>query len=216
MAWKERPLKRSYACAPDLLAFLRERQGLTQKQLAETAGYSERLVSKAEAGRPISAGAINDLAEALSTSDALVYPEDLIVDPVQIAKEFIKALYTKGKGIIEAIRHFLDDEVVFHLVGDPEQLPIAGRHEGIAAVERLFDIFFSIFEVPKDHDFESCYTYLGQGNEVRVWGDNYIHPIGKPMDVPLRMANRLVFRRGKMILYEDTYDTLMGIDRLSE
>jgi len=210
MDWKEPPRKRSYTCNPELLVFLRDRKGLTQQQLAKAAGYSERLISKAEAGQLISTTAIADLAEALCLSDEPVHPEELITDPVKLAKEYIAAVYTQGKGMVDAIRHFLDDEVVFRIAGDPEQIPFAGEHQGIAAVRQAFDIFYSILEAPADHDYLSCYTFLGQGNEVTMWGETWIHPIGQPMEKPISISHRMVFRRGKLILLEDIFDTFAG------
>ncbi len=210
MAWKEPPLKRSYACNPELLTFLRDSKGLTQQQLAEIAGYSERLISKAEAGQPISIGTIDDLAEALSTEDEPIYPEDLITDPVKHAKEYIAAVYTRGKGVVDAIAHFLDDDLVFRVAGDPEQLPFAGEHHGIDGVRRMFDIFFSMLEAPKNHNHEEHYTFIGQGNEVSMVGESWIHPIGLPMEKPIMITHRFVFRRGKLVLLEDVFDTMSG------
>ncbi len=214
MAWKEPPLKRSYACNPELLVYLRERKGLTQQQLAEVAGYSERLISKAESGQAISTAAVADLAEALSSENEPVYPEDLITDPVSLAKEYMAALHTQGNGIVDAIQRFLDDEVIFRISGDPKHFPFAGEHCGIEAVRRVFEIFFSILEAPADHDHEANYKYVGQGNEVILWGESWIHPIGQPMERPIPIAHRFVFERGKLVLLEDVYDTLAGSESL--
>ncbi len=214
MAWKEPPLKRSYACNSDLLVFLRERKGLTQNELSQAAGYSERLISKAEAGQPISTATVADLAEALSSENEPVYPEDLITDPVSLAKEYMAALHTKGNGIVEAIQRFLDDEMILRITGDPKHFPFAGEHCGIEAVRRAFDLFFSILEAPANHDHAADYRYVGQGNEVILWGKSWIHPIGQPMERPIPIAHRFVFERGKLVLLEDVYDTLAGSESL--
>jgi transcriptional regulator with XRE-family HTH domain len=188
----------------------RERIGWTQRQLAKAAGYSERLVSKAEAGKPISAATVADLAMALSTAEAPVYPEDLIVDPVQLAKQYIAAEYTPPHRVVDAIRHFLDEDVVIRLAGDPATIPFAGEHRGIAAVERVFDIFFSVLEVPPGHDPTPWYQFVGQGNEVVIWGKSWMHPIGRPMERPIDLVHRMKFRRGKLIEVEVVFDSLEG------
>lgn len=214
MAWKEPPLKRAYACNVDVLVYLRERRGWTQQQLGKVTGYSERLISKAEAGKTVSTATIADLADAFSTADKPIYPEDLISDPVKLAKEYIAAVYSQGKRMVDAIQHFLADDVVFRIAGDPEQIPFAGEHRGIEAVRRSLDIFFSILEAPADHDHEPHYRFFGQGNEVSMWGESWIHPIGQPMEKPISISHRFVFQRGKLILLEDVFDTLAGKEAL--
>ena len=210
MPWKERLTQRSCVCAPDLLVYLRERKGWTQKELAKAAGYSERLVNKAEAGQPISLEAIDHLAEALGDGDKPIYPEDLITDPIKHAKEYIAALYTKGMEIVDAIEHFLDEEVVFQIAGDPKNVPFAGVYRGIPALREGFRLFYSVLEAPKNHNYQEHYTFVGQGNEVIMTGESWIHPIGMPLEQPIRIAHRYVFRRGKLVLLEDVYDTLAG------
>ena len=135
MAWTKRDLKRSYPCNKELLTFLRERKGWTQGELAKKSGYSQRLICKAEAGEPICCHAINDLAETLSLPEDCIYPEDLISDPVKMAHDYIAGLYIQQKDIVQAIRHFLDEDITIRLPGDPDMLPFAGEHCGIAAVE---------------------------------------------------------------------------------
>jgi len=193
-----------------MLRFHRESKAWTQRELAKAAGYSERLVSKAEAGQSISAAAVADLAGALSTAESPIYPEDLIVDPVQLAKEYIAAEHQQPGRVVDAIRHFLDEEIVIRLAGDPATIPFAGEHRGIAAVERVFELFYSILEVPAGHDHTPWYQYLGQGNEVIIWGKSWIHPIGHPMEKPLDLVHRMKFRRGKLIEVEVVFDTLEG------
>lgn len=210
MAWTKRDLKRSYPCNKELLGFLRERKGWTQSELGHFSGYSKRLICKAEAGKPICSDAINDLAESLSIPDDPIYPEDLISDPVKMAQDYIAALYIHQKDIVQAIRHFLDEEIAIRLPGDPDLIPFAGEHHGIAEVERAFEIFYSILEVPANHDHTEYYTYLGQGNEVIVWGESWIHPIGAPMTAPMRLVHRMRFRRGKLLLVDVVYDSLHG------
>ena len=216
MGWKEPPSQRSYACNAEMLIYLREYNEWTQLQLAAHSGYSERLISKAEAGRPISTQAIAVLAESLSSSEKQIYPEDLISDPVQMAKDYLRAVYTEGKNIVNAIEHFLDADVTFRVAGDPTQIPFAGEHRGLESVRRVFDIFFSVLQAPADHDHTQCYRFSGKGNEVYMWGESWIHPIGLPLENPIAIAQRFVFQRGKLVMMEDIYDTLAGQQALED
>ncbi len=214
MAADKRDPKRSYPCNVDLLVYLRECRGWTQRILAETAGYSERLISKAESGRAISKAAIEILAETLSTEDDQVYFEDLVCDTVALAKEYVSAIYQDQHNAFARIRHFLADDAVFKVSGDPAQIPFAGLHEGAAAIERMLGVFFSLLEAPKDHDFLKCYSFLAQGKQVIVWGETWIHPIGQPLQRPMQISNRMTFHRGKLVMFEDIFDTLEGAELL--
>jgi len=210
MAPPERPRKRSYPCNSDLMTFLRERKGWTQYELAVASGYSERLINKAESGRPISTGAIEILAETLSLPEEPISLEDLICDPVALAKEYMAALYTQQGNIVSAIRHFLDDDVVFWVAGDPAIFPFAGEHRGIPQIDAAFQRFFAVLQAPENHDHEPGFSYLAQGRDVIVWGESWLHPIGTPMEKPVMITHRLTFHKGKLVRFEDIFDTLQG------
>lgn len=77
-------------------------------------------------------------------------------------------MYIEQKNIFRAIRHFLDEDIVFRIAGDPAIIPFAGEHRGLAAVERGFAQFFSVLEAPRNHDHTACYHYLAQGKDVIV------------------------------------------------
>lgn len=204
----------SLACNRSLLKQLRERRGLTQADMARLSGYSERLIVKAESGGTLSVRTIEDLADVLSTGDQIVYAEDLVSDPITLAKKFIDILHVHQKEAVAAMRHFLDEEVVFHITGDVKTIPFAGTHRGIEELDRAFKIFFTILEVPEGHDHTSHYHYVGQGTDVVVWGESWIKPRGLSMDKPMSVSNLLRFRKGKLYHYEDHFDTQLGAELL--
>lgn len=210
MGWQQQPLKRAYACNRDILIYLRERRGWTQRQLADTAGYTDRLIGKAESGGSIAVETLADIADALTTPEHPVYPEDLICDPVNLAKKYIAAQYEHPGKVVEQVRHFLDDQAVLHVVGDPAVIPFAGEHRGVDAMKRGFAIFYSVIEVPANHDHRPWYRFLCEGNDVVVWGQSWMHPIGQPMEQPMNLVQRLRFQRGKLVRVEVVFDTLEG------
>lgn len=208
-------MSRAFACNRDFLRQLRLRNGWTQADLARRAGYSERLISKAEAGSPIARETISDLAEALSSEEEKLHWEDLACDPVQLAQRYIYAFHVHRQNTIEVLEDMIDPEVVFRIAGNPAEIPFAGEHHGIDAVRQSFKIFFSVLEVP-EHDFEKCFQYIGQGPNAIIWGESWIHPIGRPLQSPIQISNLLKFRRGKLIFLDDCYDTAAGAACLND
>jgi transcriptional regulator with XRE-family HTH domain len=191
-----------------MLADLRKSRGWTQTDLAIKAGYSTRLISKAECGKPISRTTLMDLAQALSTPENVVLPDDLSAHPVDLAKKFMTAVHTHGPNLMPTIEHLLAPDATFHISGNPAELPYAGTHRGIDAIKRMYEIMFSVFEIPKNHRRESSYSYFGKGNEVIIWGMSWIHPIGRPLNnEPVSTTHRLRFSRGKLLFFEDRLDT---------
>ena len=202
--------RKSYQCNKEVLRALREKQGWTQARLAEISGYSERLIVKAEAGLSISLHAIETLAEALSTGSQQVYPEDLICDPVQSVRELIAAWYRHQRYVLPIIRHQLDDQITFRFAGDPELIPFAGTYRGHSEVQRAISIFFDVLECPRGHDPSKCYEILCQATTVFVWGQSWLHPIGRPLASPIEVRHLLRFRRGKILEFDYCFDTLKG------
>ncbi len=202
-------MSRAFACNRDFLRQLRLRNGWTQADLARRAGYSERLISKAEAGAPIAVETISNLAEALSNDEEPLHWEDLACDPVQLAQRYIYAFHVHQENAIDVLEDMIAPDVVFRIAGNPAEIPFAGEHHGIDAVRQAFKTFFRVLEVP-DHDFEKCYEYVGQGPNAIIWGESWIHPVGRPMTSPIRVSNLLKFRRGKLIFLDDCFDTAAG------
>jgi len=210
-------MNRAFACNRDYLRSLRLQNGWTQADLAKRAGYSERLISKAEAGVPIARDTIVDLADAFSeTNPEPIFWEDLASDPVQLAQRYLDALHIHQQDLVDHLLDFLHEDVVFRIAGDPSQIPFAGEHTGIDAVRRAFGIFFSVLEVPANRDYNEDYQVMGQGPNAVIWGESWIHPIGNPMNEPIRVSNLLIFKRGKLVLLDDCYDTATGAARLQD
>jgi transcriptional regulator with XRE-family HTH domain len=171
MAWRRQNLKRSYQCNADLIRFLRHEKNWPQRQLAKKTGYSERLISKAESRQPISADAINVLAETLGIPSKPVCPEDLICDVIELAKSYVRSLYRDHQNFFNAISPFLDDDIEFHVAGDSTEIPFAGIHRGHGEVKAAVDLLFSILQPPIDFDYMPHYQYANYGNDVLITGE---------------------------------------------
>lgn len=183
--------------------------------MATKSGYSERLISKAESGQPISTEAIEVLAQTFATKESPVYPEDLITDVLQMAKTFIKTTYQDHSNFFKTINRFLDDDIVFNISGDVSEIPFAGRHCGREGVRRAIEILFSVVQPPENFDEEPHYQFTVNGNDVFITGHTWLHPIGFPTP-PIKIAIQMKFRRGKLYYYEDWLDTSAGAKVLQE
>ena len=203
----------SLPCNGVLLRQLREQRGLTQAELAHRAGFSDRLIVKAESGKSLAADTLQVLAMTLTESGSPpVTCDDLTTHPLAQARRYISAMYTCNSGaeFIQQIRDFLDRDVVFVISGNPTEIPFAGTWRGVDAIEKGFGCFFSLLESPPHHEFDEHYQYLVQGNDVVIWGKSYLHPRGEPLVQPMNVSNLLRFRAGKLYHLEDYYDTQLA------
>lgn len=199
--------QRSFPCNGNLIASLRQKKQWTQLELGKAAGYSERLIGKAESGAPLSLPTIENLAEALSTPDQLIQAEDLMCSPVQLAKEFIVALYRHQAQTLDAISHFLDEACEFHIAGNPQEIPFAGVYRGHDEARQLFERFFAVMTVPLNHDPMPYLHFVGNESDVVVWGESWLQPFGMPITEPMPITHLLRFRKGKLYYLEDRFDT---------
>ncbi|WP_231741116.1 nuclear transport factor 2 family protein [Thalassoglobus neptunius] len=128
----------------------------------------------------------------------------------------MEGLYVHQADGFRHFRPYLDDDVEFYLVGDPEVVPFAGRYKGFDQVQELYRKFFSQIEAPPGHDYRPHYKFISQGNDVIVWGQSWMHPIGRPMTEPMELTHLMRFRRGKLYYFEDRYDTSLAAKLLNE
>ncbi|QDT33878.1 helix-turn-helix domain-containing protein [Thalassoglobus polymorphus] len=216
MSWSIDSPELTYRCIPRLMKYHRERLGWTQKMLSQKSGYGLRAITKAEAGQSVSSDTVADIAEAFSTEGEKIYPEDLINDPVVLARKYIDSIYTLQKDAITEIESFLCDESVFTVQGDPEVFPFAGKFHGVEGVAEMIEKFFSVLEVPANYDHTDRYRYYNSGNEVVIWGETWVHPIGVPLTEPISISIRMTFQKGKLITFDDRYDLKAGAEALAK
>ena len=124
---------------------LRMENGWSQDELAKQAGYSERLIRKAEAGGTVRSQTIRDIAEALSLPEAQVTYEDLVLDHLAIAKQFVQAYDCGGQRMLDHCEEILHESFVFHCPGHSDQVPTTVEWVGVAGMQAFFDRFYSTF-----------------------------------------------------------------------
>jgi len=167
----------------------------------------------AEASGSIVLATLVDLAQALSTPQEVVRPEQLMFDPIAIAKSITYATYVSQRNMFSRMQHIIADDFVLEVFGDPQQFPFAGRYEGADGFREAIDRFFSCMEVPSNVDHTQWYDYfqcLDNENVVVVWGQSWIHPIGKPLAKPLVITQRIEVRDNKVCRFENRYDATLS------
>jgi transcriptional regulator with XRE-family HTH domain len=194
--WKDLARDTALACKRGLLKQLRRNKGWTQSHLAKVAGYSERLICKAETGHPISLETIENLAEALSGENKTVYPEDLVVDPLLATHEIILLIQNLRAPAIEELQHWLDDEVELHVVGHRivRQCPkiSIGRSEVMSVLKFLW---IEVGEHPLRLDDVHC---VGSSLEVAVWSKLHCESLSADAIRSVQTCSLLEFRRGRI------------------
>ncbi len=208
----QKPKSSNGRCHGAKVAALRNQLGWTQEMLAEKAGYSDRLIRKAEAGGSVSAGTLTALAKTFQEHGVQVLAADLEMDAVAVAREFIEGMYTEKANVVDALAEHIADDVVFHFAGDPNVFPFAGTHEGKDAGRRAFQLFYSVIQPPEDMSEIDDMKFLPTAHGSLVWGKTWAHPIGMPMQEPIQLAIRMDFADGKLILFDDRFDTAMGFE----
>lgn len=199
-------------CHGEKIASLRTKIGWTQEELAAKAGYSDRLIRKAEAGQSVSAATLTVLAQTFQLHGLQVTAADLEMESVAIARRFIECMYTEKANIIDALSSYIAEDFVVHFAGDMNVFPFAGTHLGKDAARRAFQAFYSVIQPPEDMSEMDDMKFLATEQGALVWGNTWSHPIGMPMEEPIQLAIRMDFKDGLMVLFDDRFDTAMGFE----
>ncbi len=140
----------------DSLRNLRIMRGLTQAELARLAGYSERLVRKAESGGTLSLSTIEDLAEALSCRERKVASSDLCSFPEAIARKFVDCYDEHQHRMLHYCGELFAKDFVFRCAGEPGSL-VAGDWYGVSGFQAWLDRLFSIVQRPRCNTLQVSY-----------------------------------------------------------
>ena len=207
MAWLQPPTERSIACDAEALRFHRGRRRLTQPELASLAGFSTRLVAKAEAGGKVRTDSVETLAEALSTPEHPVFPEDLVFSPRKIARYIVECYAKYERQCVAHCHQYLADDMTVVAPGNPEVIPFAGERKTIDGFDEFWGAFFSIIGRPKKDLVLESMRVFADGNEVvlltKELGSLFGY-LGDTRATPVAFV--MSFERGKLSRLEDHFD----------
>ena len=195
------PVNRSFRCNGELLRFFRDLRGMTQRQLALEAGYSVRLVGKAEAGEPIREETVEVLAQTLSHPQQPISPIDLISDPIALAKEYNDALSLQKKQFESQVSNLIARDFQLRVVADFERLGLRSLYCGINGLCEYYDHLRSLSNGLNVIVDAAAPQFFALGNEVLVWHRAIlIEPRG---DSLFRPTTKLRFSEGRLVEQED-------------
>lgn len=191
----------------DSLRDLRIMRGLTQTELARQAGYSERLVRKAEAGGALSLNTIEDLAEALSCQEHRVAAGDLCRFPEAIARKFVDAYDKHQQHMLDYCADLLAENFVFRCAGEPSSL-VAGEWRGVDGFQAWLDKLFSIAHRPHRNCLQASYM-TSQERVTARYEDTFASIDQSPHVMWVNL--HFTIRDGLIERIENEFDTLLAL-----
>jgi transcriptional regulator with XRE-family HTH domain len=189
----------------------RLQRGMTQLQLAKAAGYSDRLIRKAEHGGTLDIATIQNLAEALCENDKSVTWESLVLDNLAIARIWVSGMDSLGPKMLPAVEPYLAEDFVLYCPGDPQLAAFMGTFHGTAGFQEWLDAFFSEFTRQPASELE---YFVGDDTIIARWME-LVHLQGIPCG-PIRISMHFRFHNGLIIRIEYDYDTKTGADSITE
>ena len=126
---------------------LRQSAGMTQEELAKKAGYSDRLVRKAEASSPLRKSTIADLADALSTATQKVTADDLVFSRELISRDVASFILNGSLSPPDALSDLIHPRFVLRAAGQDMGIPFAGDVKGASACQSFRDRLNAAFSV---------------------------------------------------------------------
>ncbi|WP_425397135.1 nuclear transport factor 2 family protein [Aeoliella sp.] len=217
MGWKQQPAGRSLQCNGETIRHHREHHGWTQQQLAQRAGYSARVVAKAEANGTLRPDTIDHLADALSTAARPVHPEDLVFSPKAIARQIMENYARYEKDCSRHCHEFLADDFELIVPGDASVLPFCGTYHGRDGFDKFWENFFSVMERHDKDIILRTMRVFAEGNNVVIFTRECGSFVGQPgphTSTPL--AFLFEFERGKLKRMEDHFNAAAAEERVRE
>ncbi len=120
-------------------------RGWTQEELSRRSGYSIRLIRKAESGGNLRIETLKHLCQSFSQEGGDVRLEDITTSTLSVAKNFIDAYDRFGVNMIEHCRSHLHEDFSYTIHADRSTVPYGGTWNGVAGLQEMLNIFFSIF-----------------------------------------------------------------------
>lgn len=124
----------------EYLRYLRKSRGWTQSELAERAGYCERLIRKAEKDGFLLPETIDVLAETLSTTDELIEPSTLWLLPRSKIAFFLRLLRGQMRITESAVAAIATSNVSIECKG-VSFVPFSGKYRQLAGFQEWLHRF---------------------------------------------------------------------------
>jgi transcriptional regulator with XRE-family HTH domain len=190
----------------------RLRRGWTQAQLAGRAGYSERVIRKAEAGEPVRLHTLQVLAEALATVDYPVSCADLRGEPMAVVQAYYRIRRQYSFDFAPHCGHLLSSDYVMTVHADPGVVPYAGPWHGQAGLNALYQRIKQFFK-----PLGETVRFSIASDRVLAIREGLAQPLcditGRPFDplpppMPSRILQEWTVRDGRIVsddMYMETY-----------
>ncbi len=182
---------------------LRQFRGWSQRELANKAGYTDRLIRKAESGGSLDQETICNLAEALSIEGDVVSIHSITVGQLSMAKQFIDAYDIYGQTMLQHVESILADNFVFHVPGNPNDAPFIGDWYGKTGLKDFLTTFFGMVS-RNPGTLKAVYT-VGHNTVSTRYVDTLFVPNQPPTVLWVNM--HFYFDNGLIVRAEDQYDT---------
>ena len=212
MTWQQRPAGRSVQCNGEALRRHRARRGWTQPELASLAGFTTRLVAKAEACGTVSPDTLEVLADALSTAQHPVFPEDLAYCPKAVVRHIIESFAQYERQCVAHCQQFLADNLRVVAPGDPELFPFAGIHDTIDGFDEFWGKYFAVMERHDKLHIAKTMRLVAEDNLVVALVEEHAshkstqEAAWRCPKTPLTFV--FTFQRGKVVSFEDHFDAV--------
>lgn len=193
----------SYQINPCHLREIRQRVGLSQTKLAALAGYSARLIRKAESTGQLSGATINDLVQALNEEGAQVTVSDLLFNEISTCVRLRQALEQHGREALQYCGELLADDFVYHCAGSPEN-PLAGTFFGREGFQQWLNAFYGRYQQEPGH--KRCPKYFRNDHEVLVCYDEVLTVDGS-VSPTIWVNLHISIRQGRIHSILNQYDT---------
>lgn len=197
----------SKRCQKHVLQYHRRRLGLTQPQLAARAGFSERVIRKAEAGGSVRQTTLDVLAQALSTPQCSVSAQELCSEPLDVVQAFNNLYFRHREACLDHVRPFLADDYVLVIHGDREDMPLAGEWRGTDGFADMLRLAYELLE-PLEERVERWFVSGNRVASLRV-GKSRVRraPPGTVLDT--WMFNESVVEAGQITRCDTYVDSLV-------
>lgn len=208
MTWKDPPPRTSLPCLGNDIRKMRNDRGWTQERLADEAGFTSRLIRKAEAGTPLHPDTIDILAETLSTPEKCLAPEDLVFSDALVISTFYSSVSIYGAEVGYKLSHLFDDELVIWAAGEETGLPFAGTWKGL---DGLYDYFSAVLRCYTFHGNDDEPEILRTGEDILVIGSSYWTSQHSDTPTGIWQVNRYRLRRGRILEWKNYFDTATAV-----